>query len=460
MHAAHAHDDHARDHDRKVLYVNDQPVQSHEHLLRTFFGTHGAARLRSGFRMQPCGGISTVEYDDGVEGLAAYCGPYFPRAWGAEYEPTEALLRDNGEGRIPKPPDLQVTVLCTLEQLFSGVDRFVRIIRCVTRSDGVIVREMFERCVSVKAGCRAGMRIRVKGGGNRIAGCIDGDVVFTIAEKTHPKFVRHGDNLSVSHSITLAQALTRSVVSITGIDGKPVNVDVWAVFSRQFSWKHGVNVLVRGAGMPAFEDASFRGDLIVNFDVIYPPESCIVSGEDQCTSTQFVHSSSFSSYRDDRRAAHGRDIQCSSFARLRRALRLVNRSTPSSVWYNIFDRQVCSSLRIEATDDDGSERMRTRSDWGYGSWGGTLSELFVMERLRMMMMGHERSRRDFSESRSEAASGARPRRTTSRGEHSTSARRDSSRRRSRRFRWVHSVMRGVVFGAWRRQKRRPRSDAG
>ncbi|PXF41557.1 DnaJ-like [Gracilariopsis chorda] len=418
------------DRDLRRLYVQDRPVQTREELLHNFFGSDGVSRLRSGFRVQPSGGITSVEYENDIEGVAAFSRHFFPRTWSTSFVATATLIW-NENGLPPQPPDLEATVHCSLEELFHGAKRCVQIIRCVTREDGSIVREPLQRSLPVKPGYRAGTRIKFKGIGNQMTACTNGDVVFTIVEKKHPRFERCGDNLYAKQSITLADGLTKDKITFMGIDGSPLEINGSAVIARHFASKSGVHVCIPGAGMPYFRDATRRGDLHISFSIVYPPQSASLPSLNQDQNTHAFSSPSSISLRRLAREAHA-----NSFARLRRILRFSQRDHILSMWCNIFERQISPSLRIEAPPDSEPE------EWGSMRYTFLGSERSLRRRLRCFMTP-DRSMRDqeFSAARGQS-------------EEESCARSQSSHSSSP-WRHIRGWLKSMVHILWKREPRRP-----
>jgi DnaJ family protein B protein 4 len=87
------------------------------------------------------------------------------------------------------------------------------------------------------------------------------DLVFEVEEKPHPVFQRNKDDLSMTHTIPLVDALTGADVAITGIDGKPIKFRVESLHPN-------VSKTLPNHGMPRKEGG--RGNLHVHFNIVFP----------------------------------------------------------------------------------------------------------------------------------------------------------------------------------------------
>ena len=97
--------------------------------------------------------------------------------------------------------------------------------------------------------------------GDALAGQPPQDIIFEIEEKPHSVFTRNKDDLVMTHTIPLVDALCGADISVTGVDGKLHKVHVDTVHP-------GTEKIVPGQGMPRKEGG--RGNLHIKFHVTYP----------------------------------------------------------------------------------------------------------------------------------------------------------------------------------------------
>lgn len=117
--------------------------------------------------------------------------------------------------------------------------------------------------VTVPAGIRDGMRLRVPGMGEAgVRNARGGDLIVTVRVAPHEYLHREGDDLHCRLTLTMTQAALGADVAACGIWGdETVHVGAGA--------QHGDTVCVRGKGMP-HANGSGHGDLHVHLAVEVP----------------------------------------------------------------------------------------------------------------------------------------------------------------------------------------------
>lgn len=174
-------------------------------------------------------------------------------------------MSDLGHGRqMRKQKDTEMVLNLTLEELFTGVTKRLKITRNVVNADGRIDRVAKVHEVVIKPGYKAGTKIRFNNAGSEAPGYAPGDVVFILSEKEHGKYTRRGDDLEYTMRLTLADAIAGSAVTIPGIDGKNYRLDLSEVITPT------TTKTITGAGMPLSKSPGNRGDLRVKFDIVFP----------------------------------------------------------------------------------------------------------------------------------------------------------------------------------------------
>lgn len=163
-----------------------------------------------------------------------------------------------GGDEAPEP--LVLNIPCTLEQLFTGTTKKLKITRKVNGNDQENIITL-----DIKPGWKEGTKITYPGEGNIEQGRPPQDVVFIIKERDHPVFKREKDNLVIEQSISLRQALCGFKITQQGIDGKNLVLNVEDDVISPGSERRLV-----GEGMP--KKGGGRGDLIFRFKVVFPPK--------------------------------------------------------------------------------------------------------------------------------------------------------------------------------------------
>lgn len=172
----------------------------------------------------------------------------------------------SGMGRRPpqKAAPVKHLLHVSLEDLYKGVTKKMRITRQRADASGKLVPTPKVVEINVKAGWKAGTKITFPGEGDEGQGP-PADVVFEIAETKHPRFVRKGDDLIHKRTLTLTQALCGCKVQILGIDGSTIEADL-----SDLALYPGFTKTIIGKGMPLSKQPGKFGNLILEVDVLFP----------------------------------------------------------------------------------------------------------------------------------------------------------------------------------------------
>ncbi|CAH9144079.1 unnamed protein product [Cuscuta epithymum] len=209
----------------------------------------------------------------------------------------------SGAGTVPgaatrKAPAVENNLLCSLEDLYKGVKKKMKISKTILDVSGkgracitclgyfrakyssfedttsieiqLFHLESLPRTVEeiltieIKPGWKKGTKITFPEKGNQEPGVIPADLVFVVDEKPHPLFVRDGNDLVVKQEISLLEALIGKTLELTTLDGRNLMIPLTEVV------KPGYEVVVPNEGMPISKDPRRKGNLRVKIDVRYP----------------------------------------------------------------------------------------------------------------------------------------------------------------------------------------------
>ena len=171
-------------------------------------------------------------------------------------------------------PDLHVECHCTLEEFFYGCQKTVSYNRSLVCADGKT--EYFavktKKEIVVKPGMCDGTVLRFKGEGTETPTTKQGDLVVTLKQREHPKFVRVGNDLIYRHQINLFDALLSEGVEFETLDGEVIKYR-----SEQIVGPKTTKVF-KGKGMPIYSDNPLsplmmnhdRGNFVLKFHVQFP----------------------------------------------------------------------------------------------------------------------------------------------------------------------------------------------
>ena len=168
--------------------------------------------------------------------------------------------------RPSAPQKVEVPLNVTLEELYQGTTKKRKVTRSIVdggTGKSMKVEETLE--IPVKAGWKEGTRITFAGKGDEYPGRPAQDLVFVVTQKPHPVFKRDGDDLLVTMTISLAEALTEgNKVDVKSLDNRILRVPIKEVI------KPGYERVVANEGMPISKSPGRKGNLRIKFDVRFP----------------------------------------------------------------------------------------------------------------------------------------------------------------------------------------------
>ncbi|CAK9136574.1 unnamed protein product [Ilex paraguariensis] len=196
---------------------------------------------------------------------------------------------DGTGASVPKkPPPVESKLPCTLEELYSGSTRKMKISRTVVdangnpaleysilyssladqtyngKNDRRLVPETEILSIDVKPGWKKGTKITFPDKGNEQLNQLPADLVFVIDEKPHDVYQRDCNDLIMNYRVSLAEALGGTTVNLITLDGRNMSIPVTDIVSPSYEL-----VLAR-EGMPIAKERGNRGDLKIRFEVKFP----------------------------------------------------------------------------------------------------------------------------------------------------------------------------------------------
>ncbi|KAM7490327.1 hypothetical protein LguiA_033248 [Lonicera macranthoides] len=173
---------------------------------------------------------------------------------------------DGANGNAPKkPPPVESKLPCSLEELYTGSTRKMKISRTVVDANGRVTPETEILSIDVKPGWKKGTKVTFPDKGNEQINQLPADLVFVIDEKPHEVFKRDGNDLFMDYTVTLAEAIKGPTINVTTLDGRDLSIPITDIV------RPGYELVVEGEGMPITKErVGVRGDLKVKFDVKFP----------------------------------------------------------------------------------------------------------------------------------------------------------------------------------------------
>lgn len=95
---------------------------------------------------------------------------------------------------------------------------------------------------------------------------IPADIVFILDEKPHNVFTRDGNDLIVTKTVSLAEALTGYTACVATFDGRSLSVPI----NNNNVIQPGHEEVVHGEGMPLSKEPTRKGNLRIMFSVKFP----------------------------------------------------------------------------------------------------------------------------------------------------------------------------------------------
>ncbi|KAJ3692553.1 hypothetical protein LUZ60_011648 [Juncus effusus] len=165
---------------------------------------------------------------------------------------------------LRKPPPVETKLPCSLEELYTGSQRKMKISRTVVRNNGQLGTESEILTIDVKPGWKKGTKITFPDKGNEHPHQLPADLVFVIDEKPHELFLREGNDLIMNLKIPLVDALSGATVNLKTLDGRDLVIKLSEVVTP------GYELVVAKEGMPVVKEHGKRGNLRVKFEVGFP----------------------------------------------------------------------------------------------------------------------------------------------------------------------------------------------
>ena len=169
-----------------------------------------------------------------------------------------------GSKRHRQDPPIEHDLLLSLEELYQGGTKKMKISRHVLSPDGMRSREDKVVTITVRSGWKEGTKITFPQEGDQGIGRIPADIVFKVKEKPHPLYKRDGNDLKYTATLSLRDALCGATVQVPLIDKRTHTLHLHEVVQPTSTR------ILRGEGMPLSKNPNRRGDMIVSFDIKFP----------------------------------------------------------------------------------------------------------------------------------------------------------------------------------------------
>lgn len=171
----------------------------------------------------------------------------------------------HGRGAKKQDPPIERELVLSLEEVFHGCVKKMKISRRVMNEDGHTssIRDKI-LTITVKRGWKPGTRITFPQEGDQGPNNIPADIVFIVKDKQHSRFRREGTNLIHVAKIPLGKALIGTTIEVHTLDDRILHIPINDIV------RPGYKKVVPREGMPVTSDPEEKGDLIIEFDIEFP----------------------------------------------------------------------------------------------------------------------------------------------------------------------------------------------
>jgi len=168
-------------------------------------------------------------------------------------------------GKKTQDSTIEKDVFVSLEDINKGCDKKMKISKSIYGEDGSVKKLEKTLDIHVKPGWKAGTKVTFAKQGDQYPGKIAADITFIIRDKPHSLFTRDGHNIKYTYKIPLRDALCGTVVQVPTLEGKKIGINCTGEVIKPTTTKR-----LQGYGLPMPKEQGRKGDLIVEFDVLFP----------------------------------------------------------------------------------------------------------------------------------------------------------------------------------------------
>lgn len=148
--------------------------------------------------------------------------------------------------------------------------------RCQTCEGKRIITTQDSTPINVPRGSPNGYTMTVVGEGEQVHRNMErGDLCLKVQELPHSRFKREHNNLHITQSISLFEALVGGSFQLQHLDGSKLSVQL----PSNSVIRPGMVQCIRDAGMPDFRQPWKRGHLLITFDVTFPTADMLSSAD-------------------------------------------------------------------------------------------------------------------------------------------------------------------------------------
>ena len=174
-----------------------------------------------------------------------------------------------GRGGLPwktKDQAIEKDLALSIEELFYGCTKKVDIKKQVLNTNGTSRMQEKVVIIDIQPGWKEGTKIKFLEEGDQFPHEIPTNIIFIIKQKPHPFYRRDGNDLRYTARISILQALTGTArLHIPNLDNDQVILlELNEIVNPRTEKRYP------GRGFPISKCPGQRGDLVVDFDIVFP----------------------------------------------------------------------------------------------------------------------------------------------------------------------------------------------
>ncbi|KAM3177886.1 hypothetical protein ACTXT7_003670 [Hymenolepis weldensis] len=260
--------DNSEDTFEKFKWVSEAYEVLKNPTLRARYDQYGETGLKHGVPGDLRKPVKYIYHADPFKTFQEYFGHWNPFEEIDEeisFEISQNFGRPGGCGQMKKADPSIFPLQLSLEEIYSGCLKKVSVKYRVFDSNcqTTNIKKKSLNLV-IQPGFKEKGQLVFTGEGNQGANLMPGDIIFEVTALEHPFFRREGLDLYHTEKIHVGQALLGCVVDIQTLDNRLLHVPITNVIRPDY-----VKV-VEGEGMPDPDNPENKGNLHINFDIIYP----------------------------------------------------------------------------------------------------------------------------------------------------------------------------------------------
>tara|TARA_B100002019_G_C21198646_1_gene562765 strand:+ start:349 stop:1233 length:885 start_codon:yes stop_codon:yes gene_type:complete len=166
-----------------------------------------------------------------------------------------------------KSPNVLYDLNCSIEELYNGCEKKIKIKRKIfDENKNIIRRELEIFKINIIPGWKNGTKITYKNKADIYHNMKQGDLIITIKEKNNKNLIREGNNIIFNKNISLLESLVGIDFFITLLNGKKKRIRLKQLYNLNS------NHVIKNAGMPIRKNRKVvgNGDYIIKFNIKIP----------------------------------------------------------------------------------------------------------------------------------------------------------------------------------------------